>query len=127
MGTKPQQSEKGNYTTCDYQDCFDFRGHAEVFVSAVAAGSRPPDRSLSDSTVENQEDRLLEGLEALEASQPSPMTGCAYECILDTHTLRNWIETNCAVTSPQTSLTGGRQSIRRRKTRGRSRADRSKC
>ena len=55
MRAKPQQSEEEYYTTCEDQDFSDFRGQAEVIVSAVAAGGQPrsdlsSDGSWSDST-----------------------------------------------------------------------------
>ena len=45
MHAKPQQSEEEYYTTCEDRDFSDFRGRAEVILSAVAAGGRPPKQS----------------------------------------------------------------------------------
>ena len=42
---KPQQSEEEYYTTCEDRDFSDFRGPADVIVSAIAAGAQPPQRS----------------------------------------------------------------------------------
>ena len=51
------------------------------------------------------EDREVCLQEHCEATPTSPMTACVSECIPDTHVQHNWIKTNCAVTSPETSLT----------------------
>ena len=55
MRAKPQQSEEEYYTTCEDRDFSDFRGRAEVILSALVAGGQPPsdlsfDGSSSDST-----------------------------------------------------------------------------
>ena len=48
MCAKPQQSEEEYYTTCEDRDFSDFRGPAEVIVSAVAAGGQPPSHQSSN-------------------------------------------------------------------------------
>ena len=42
MRAKPHQSEEEYYTTCEDPEFSDFRGRAEVIVSAVVAGGQPP-------------------------------------------------------------------------------------
>ena len=50
MPAKPGQSEEEYYTTCEDRDFSDFRGRAEVIVSAVAAGGQPPSNPSSDGS-----------------------------------------------------------------------------
>ena len=50
MRTKLQQSEEEYYTMCEGQDFSDFRGRAEVIMSAVAAGGQPPSDLSSDGS-----------------------------------------------------------------------------
>ena len=58
--------------------------------------------------VEDQEDCLEEDREAI---RTGPLTACVSECFSDTRVQPDRIETNCAVTSPKTSLTDGQPSI----------------